>query len=127
MLPGGAGEGIDAVSKLNQGYPKARLAFCGFSVGNKNLIMKFADLGGDPARINVVPQSRTTFEDALYLVALLEQNPAKGGCWSPQPCICRVRSDASGCRISGGALSDRVYDPRPIGFIRQVRYWLFQR
>ena len=30
----------------------------------------------------------------------------------------------SGCRISGGALSVRIYDPRPIGSIRPVRYRL---
>jgi len=72
MLPGGAGEGIDAVSKLSQDYPKARLTFCGFSMGGKNLIKRLVDLGVDPARINMVPQSRTTSEDAYYSAALLK-------------------------------------------------------
>ena len=40
ILPGGAGDGIDAVSKLSQDHPKTRLAFCGFGVGDKNLDQK---------------------------------------------------------------------------------------
>src|SRR6516165_1264411 len=43
MLPGGAGDGIDAVSKFSQDYPKTRLAFCGFGAADKNLIKRFAD------------------------------------------------------------------------------------
>ena len=70
MLPGGAGDGIDAVSKLSQDYPKARLTFCG--VSGKDLIKRLVDLGVDPARINMVPQSRTTSEDAYYSAALLK-------------------------------------------------------
>ena len=71
MLPGG-GAGIDAVSKLSQDYPKARLTFCGFSAGGKDLIKRLVDLGVDPGRINTVPQSRTTSEDAYYSAALLK-------------------------------------------------------
>ena len=71
MLPSG-GAGIDAVSKLSQDYPKARLTFCGFSAGGKDLIKRLVDLGVDPGRINTVPQSRTTSEDAYYSAALLK-------------------------------------------------------
>jgi uncharacterized SAM-binding protein YcdF (DUF218 family) len=74
MLPGGAG-GIDAVSTLSQDYPKARLAFCGGKAADKNLIKRLADLGVDPARVNMNPQSRTTSEDALYSAALLKPKP----------------------------------------------------
>ena len=77
MLPGGAGEGIDAVSKLSQDYPKARLTFCGVSVGGKGLIKRLVDLGVDPGRINMVPESRTTSEDAYYSAALLRPKPSE--------------------------------------------------
>ena len=40
MLPGGGGDGIDAVSKLSQDYPKAWLTFCGFSADGKDLIKR---------------------------------------------------------------------------------------
>jgi uncharacterized SAM-binding protein YcdF (DUF218 family) len=71
MLPGGASDGIKAVSKLSQDFPQARLTFCGFKAAN-NLVERLADLGVDPSRINVVPQSRTTSEDALCAAALLK-------------------------------------------------------
>ena len=73
MLPGGG----DAVSKLSQDYPKARLAFCGFRAADDNLIKRLADLGVDPSRINMEPQSRTTSEDALYSAALLKPKPSE--------------------------------------------------
>jgi hypothetical protein len=41
MLPGGAGEGIAALSRLGQEYPKARLALCGFGPAGKNLAKRF--------------------------------------------------------------------------------------
>jgi len=72
MLPGGAGDGLVAVSKFAQGYPKARLTFCGFNASDKNLITRLAALGVDPSRIDMETQSRTTSEDALYSAALLE-------------------------------------------------------
>jgi hypothetical protein len=37
ILPGGAGEGIAALSKLGQEYPNARLALCGFGPAGKTL------------------------------------------------------------------------------------------
>jgi uncharacterized SAM-binding protein YcdF (DUF218 family) len=77
MLPGGAGDGIDAVSKLSQDYPKAHLTFCGFSVGGKDLIKRLVDLGVDPGRINTVPQPRTTSEDAYHSAALLRPKPSE--------------------------------------------------
>jgi uncharacterized SAM-binding protein YcdF (DUF218 family) len=60
VLPGGAGVGIDAVSKLYQDYPKARLAFCGFGVADNNLDKRLANLRVDWARIIIEPQPRTT-------------------------------------------------------------------
>jgi uncharacterized SAM-binding protein YcdF (DUF218 family) len=77
MLPGGGGDGINAVSKLSQNYPKARLTFCGFSAASNNLSKRLADLGVDPVRINMVPQSRTTSEDASYSAALLKPKPSE--------------------------------------------------
>jgi len=77
MLPGGAGDLIDAVSNLSQDYPKAGLTFCGFGVGGKDLMKRLVDLGVDPGRINTVPQSRTTSEDAYYSAALLKPKPSE--------------------------------------------------
>jgi uncharacterized SAM-binding protein YcdF (DUF218 family) len=78
MLPGGAAEGLKVVSRLGQDYPQARLMLCGFGV-NTNLIKALADLGVDPARINIESQPRTTSEDALYSAALLK--PKRGERW----------------------------------------------
>ncbi|MGB6658484.1 MAG: YdcF family protein [Xanthobacteraceae bacterium] len=75
ILPGGA-DGIDALSKLSQDYPKARLTLCGFRAG-ENLIKRFTDLGVDPSRILIESQSRTTSEDALYSAALLKPKPSE--------------------------------------------------
>ena len=72
ILAGGGRAAIDAASTLSQDYPKARLTFCGVSVGGKGLIKRLVDLGVDPGRINTVPQSRTTSEDAYYSAALLK-------------------------------------------------------
>jgi uncharacterized SAM-binding protein YcdF (DUF218 family) len=65
------------VSKPSYDYPKARLTFCGFRASDKNLVKRLADLGVDPSRINMVPQSRTTSEDALYSAALLKPKPSE--------------------------------------------------
>jgi uncharacterized SAM-binding protein YcdF (DUF218 family) len=75
MLPGGAGEGIAALSKLGQEYPKARLALCGFGPAGKTLAKRLADAGIDAAHIIIVSQSRTTAEDAHYSAALLKPKP----------------------------------------------------
>jgi uncharacterized SAM-binding protein YcdF (DUF218 family) len=77
MLPGGADDGIAAVSRLSQDYTKARLTFCGFGAGSKNLIKRFTDLGVDPSRINIESQSRTTSDDALYSAALHKPKPSE--------------------------------------------------
>jgi uncharacterized SAM-binding protein YcdF (DUF218 family) len=77
MLPGGGDDGIAAVSRLSQDYPKARLTFCGFGAGSKNLIKRFTDLGVDPSRINIESQSRTTSEDAFYSAALHKPKPSE--------------------------------------------------
>jgi uncharacterized SAM-binding protein YcdF (DUF218 family) len=75
MLPGGGGEGIAAMSKLAHELPKARLTFCGFGVSGKTLAERLGEAGIDPSRINIMSQSRTTAEDALYSVALLKPKP----------------------------------------------------
>jgi uncharacterized SAM-binding protein YcdF (DUF218 family) len=74
----GSGNGViePVLLTLSQNYPKARLTFSGFSWADKNLIKRFADLG-DPARIYVEPQSRTTSEDAFYSAALLKPRPSE--------------------------------------------------
>ena len=46
-------------------------------MGGKDLIKRLVDLGVDPARINMVPQSRTTSEDAYYSAALLKPTPSE--------------------------------------------------
>jgi uncharacterized SAM-binding protein YcdF (DUF218 family) len=74
MLPGGAGEGIAALSKLGQEYPKARLALCGFGPAG-NWAKRLAEAGIDAAHINIVSQSRTTAEDAHYSAAPLKPKP----------------------------------------------------
>jgi uncharacterized SAM-binding protein YcdF (DUF218 family) len=77
ILAGGGRDAIDAALILSQDYPKARLTFSGFSGADKNLIKRLADLGGDPERINMQPQSRTTSEDALYSAVLLKPKPSQ--------------------------------------------------
>src|SRR6202040_2487735 len=47
MLPGGAGEGIAALSKLGQEYPNARLALCGVGPAGETLAKRLADAGVD--------------------------------------------------------------------------------
>jgi uncharacterized SAM-binding protein YcdF (DUF218 family) len=75
MLPGGAGEGIAALSRPGQEYPKARLALCGFGPAGKNLAKRLAEAGIDAVHINIVSRSRTTAEDAHYSAALLQPKP----------------------------------------------------
>jgi uncharacterized SAM-binding protein YcdF (DUF218 family) len=74
----GAGSGAiePVLSTLSRDYPTARLIFSGFSVA-ENVIKKFAGLDGDPARIIVESQSRTTSEDAFYSAALLNPKPSE--------------------------------------------------
>jgi uncharacterized SAM-binding protein YcdF (DUF218 family) len=76
ILLAGSVHGIAVVSRLSQDYPKARLIFSGFSA-RKELIQSFANFGGDPARIDMQSQSRTTFEDALFSAALLKPKPSE--------------------------------------------------
>jgi uncharacterized SAM-binding protein YcdF (DUF218 family) len=75
LLGGGGIDGIDAVSRLSQDYPKARVIFTGFHATEPidELRLKiFAGLGGDPARVYAEPRPRTTSEDALYAAAVLK-------------------------------------------------------
>ena len=89
--------GFHAVSKLSQDYPKARLAFCGFRAADKNLIERLADLGVDPGAHSISsPNHGRLSRTRSTRPRCSNQSPAKGGCWSPQQCICRARSDAFG-------------------------------
>jgi uncharacterized SAM-binding protein YcdF (DUF218 family) len=72
ILLGGGGVGIDAVSTLSKDYPKARLIFIGAEADTKYLLERFAQLGGDPARIYVESRPLTTSEDAFYAAAVLK-------------------------------------------------------
>jgi uncharacterized SAM-binding protein YcdF (DUF218 family) len=65
---------IKSPSILSHAYPKTRLAFIGLSTAD---VARFDDLGGDPRRIMIEPQSRTTSEDALYSAALLKPKPSE--------------------------------------------------
>ena len=80
LLGGGGIVGIDAVSRLSQDYPKARLIFSGFDATDaidKLRLKIFAGLGGDPARVYVESRPRTTSEDALYTAAVLRPKPTE--------------------------------------------------
>jgi uncharacterized SAM-binding protein YcdF (DUF218 family) len=114
MLPGGADDGIAAVSKLGQDYPKARLTFCGFRAADKNLIERLVDLGADPARINMQSQSRTTSEDAFYSAAQLKPKPSER--WLLVTAAMHMPR-AVGCfRVAGFQV-----EPYPVEFITRGR------
>ncbi len=118
VLPGGAGDGFHAVSKLCQDYPKARLAFCGFGVADKNLDKRLANVGVDRARIVIEPQPRTTSEDALYSAALLK--PKSSERWLLVTTAIHVPR-AVGCfRVAGFQV-----EPYPIEFMTGGRSSLF--
>jgi uncharacterized SAM-binding protein YcdF (DUF218 family) len=74
VFAGAGNAGIDAVSALSRDHPKAPIAFSGFSA---TALKRFARLGGDPARVYVESQPRTTSEDALYSAALLKPKPGE--------------------------------------------------
>jgi uncharacterized SAM-binding protein YcdF (DUF218 family) len=77
---GGTASGIAAVAALSQRYPKAQLIFSGFSAtepADEWLKKVFTLWGGDPARIYIESRPRTTFEDALYVAALLKPKPTE--------------------------------------------------
>ena len=57
VLAGAYSAGIEASQALSQEYPKARIAFSGFS---EIALRRFARLGGDPARVYVESRPRTT-------------------------------------------------------------------
>jgi uncharacterized SAM-binding protein YcdF (DUF218 family) len=113
MLPGGA-DRINAVSTLIQEYPKARLTFCGVRAVDNNAIKRFADLGVDPARINIEPRSRTTSEDALCSAALLK--PKANERWLLVTAAMHMPR-AVGCFRAAGF----QVEPCPVGFITRAR------
>jgi uncharacterized SAM-binding protein YcdF (DUF218 family) len=78
LLGGGGIGGIDAMSTLSKDYPKAQLIVTGLTDPyDEYLLMIFARLGGDPARIYRESRPRTTSEDALYAAALLKPKPSE--------------------------------------------------
>jgi uncharacterized SAM-binding protein YcdF (DUF218 family) len=118
VLAGDAGDGIDAASILSQNYPKARLTFSGFGAPDEDLIKRFADLGGDPARINMQTQSRTTFEDAAYSAALLKPQPSER--WLLVAAAMHMPR-AIGCFRAAGF----QVEPYPVGFMTSGRVGAF--
>ena len=86
---------IESPSILSHAYPKTRLAFIGLSRAD---VARFDDLGGDPTRIKIEPRSGQPPKTHCTRLRCSNQNPVKGGCWSPQPCICRALQDALGLR-----------------------------
>jgi uncharacterized SAM-binding protein YcdF (DUF218 family) len=113
MLPGGA-DRINAVSTLSQEYPKARLTFCGVRAVDNSAIKRLTDLGVDPARINVEPQSRTTSEDALCSAALLK--PKANERWLLVTAAMHMPR-AVGCFRAAGF----QVEPYPVGFVTRGR------
>jgi uncharacterized SAM-binding protein YcdF (DUF218 family) len=78
LLGGGGIGGIDAMSTLSNEYPKAQLIVTGLTnPSGEYLLMIFARLGGDLARIYRESRPRTTSEDALYAAALLKPKPSE--------------------------------------------------
>jgi uncharacterized SAM-binding protein YcdF (DUF218 family) len=117
VLPGGA-DRINAVSTLSQEYPKARLTFCGVGAADNNAIKRLTDLGVDPARINVEPQSQTTSEDALCSAALLK--PKANERWLLVTAAMHMPR-AVGCFRAAGF----EVEPYPVGFITRGRSGAF--
>jgi uncharacterized SAM-binding protein YcdF (DUF218 family) len=114
MLAGGAGNGFNAVLKLSEDYPKTRLTFCGFRAAEKNLLKRLVELGIDPVRINIEPQSRTTSEDALCSATLLK--PKTHERWVLVTAAMHMPR-AVGCfRVAGFQI-----DPYPVEFITRNR------
>jgi uncharacterized SAM-binding protein YcdF (DUF218 family) len=66
------------MSTLSKDYPKAQLIVTGLTDPyDEYLLMIFARLGGDLARIYRESRPRTTSEDALYAAALLKPKPSE--------------------------------------------------
>jgi len=97
---------------------KARLAFCGFGVADKNLDKRLANLGVDRAHIIIEPQPRTTSEDALYSAALLKPKPIEK--WLLVTMAMHMPR-AVGCfRVAGFQV-----EPYPVEFMTHGRSSLF--
>ena len=75
VLGGDTGAGVGALAVLSQNFPNARLILSGYGEitdSGEHPLKRFARLGGDPARVNMETQSRTTAENAHYSAALLK-------------------------------------------------------
>ena len=97
VLAGGGGAGIDAVSALSQDYPKARLTFSGFSDDRSQTCSKDLPVSAATRRaFTWSPDHGRLPRTHCTPPRCSNQSPVKGGCWSPQPCICRALSDAFG-------------------------------
>jgi uncharacterized SAM-binding protein YcdF (DUF218 family) len=78
LLGGDTGDGLVVLAELSQQFPEARLVYSGpgrsiaIAAG---LLEKFANFGGDPTRIAIETQSRTTFDNAIYSAELMKPRP----------------------------------------------------
>jgi uncharacterized SAM-binding protein YcdF (DUF218 family) len=109
ILLGGGGVGeIRAVIALRQEYPNARLIFTGF--GAKNRGDEYRQLGGDPARIYMEPQARTTSEEALYAAALLK--PKRSERWILVTSALHMSRSVGCFRVAGFYV-----EPYPVEFL----------
>ena len=82
LLGGGGLREVEVASALSQEYPNARLIFTASSATSREdeyRLKMFARLGGDPARIYMDPQARTTSEDGFTPPRWSNQSAVKGG------------------------------------------------
>jgi len=79
ILGGESGERIAALVELSRRFPQARLVYSGPGpeILQSEVLMKFARLGGDPARLTIEPRSRNTFENARYSRELINPSPVE--------------------------------------------------
>jgi hypothetical protein len=86
IILGGSGR-IKSPSILSHAYPKARLAFIGLS---RRTSRDLAILAVTPRALRSSPNHGQPPKMHCTRPRCSNQNPVKGGCWSPQPCICRA-------------------------------------
>jgi uncharacterized SAM-binding protein YcdF (DUF218 family) len=77
VLGGESGERITVLAELARDFPQARLVYSGADDDDiaKNLLSKFARLGGDQERVTMERRSRNTFENAVYSRKLIQPRP----------------------------------------------------
>jgi len=75
VLGGESGERTSALAELSRRFPQAHLIYSGPGErisATEEVLVTFARLGGDPARITMETRSLNTFENALYSVELIK-------------------------------------------------------